>query len=554
MSYSRPAREAIEGAHFDVAIIGGGINGVAIARECALAGRRVLLAEKHDFASGTTSRATRIIHGGLRYMEHGEIGLVRESLRERERLLKERPHLVRPMDFVLALPTHGIKRSALAIRLGLWLYRRAAGSRRSAPRSDLAQLESNLDKGLNLSVFSYEDAQCEYPERLVAEWVTEAVHAGAVLRNYTAALEVVVHEGKARGLRLRDSLTSEEFEINADWVVNASGPWADEVLRQSDLDEQRLIGGVRGSHIVLPKFEGSPTQALYTEASDRRPVFMIPWADQILVGTTEIPHEEAPDVAEPTSAEIAYLISAVRRLYPRAGVTTSDVRYSYAGVRPLPYSPNESLSVISRRHMLHDHLENGVAGLISIVGGKLTTAAALARSCARLMGVKAPEPEVTMAAGGDSSEIENTVAQWSLKMGKIAGISTGAASALAEWHGRRALCVARLASQDEMLQRPLCAHSEHIVAEAVEAVQQESAITLADILLRRVPVALGACWGDECSATAATRIGSALGWNERQQRAELDSFMEERRRFLHPTTPSGPGTSITESMFAQRIC
>ena len=120
---------------YDVAIIGGGINGVAIARECALGGRRVLLVEKHDFASGTTSRATRIIHGGLRYLEHGDIGLVRESLRERERLLKERPHLVRPMDFVLALPTHGVKRSALAIRLGLWLYRQGAGARASRLRA-----------------------------------------------------------------------------------------------------------------------------------------------------------------------------------------------------------------------------------------------------------------------------------------------------------------------------------------------------------------------------------------------------------------------------------
>ena len=554
MSYSRPVREGIEGAHFDVAIIGGGINGVAIARECALAGRRVLLAEKHDFASGTTSRSTRIIHGGLRYLEHGDIGLVRESLRERERLLKERPHLVRPMDFVLALPTHGIKRSALAIRLGLWLYRHGAGARASTLRTELAKFEANLDRGLHLSLFSYEDAQCEYPERLVAEWVSEALQSGAVLRNYTQALEIVVHEGKARGLRVRDALNSDEFEISADWVVNASGPWADEVLHSSELVQQRLIGGVRGSHIVLPVFEGAPAHALYTEASDRRPVFVIPWAGQILAGTTEVPQEETPDNAEPTPAETAYLLNAVRRLYPHAGIAASDIRYSYAGVRPLPYRPNESLSVISRRYLLHDHLENGVAGLISVVGGKLTTAAALARNCARMMGIKAPEPRVTMAAAGASAEIENTVAEWSRKISKIAGISTRSASALAEWHGRRALCVARMASKDEVLQRPLCMHSDHIVAEAVEAMQQESAITLADILLRRVPVALGACWDDECSVTAAAGIGLALGWSERQQRTELESFIEERRRFLHPAAVTRLGPSLSESLFTQRTC
>src|SRR3954471_13228363 len=199
MSSSRPIRERLEGSNYDVAIIGGGINGVAIARECALAGRRVLLTEKADFASGTTSRATRIIHGGLRYLEHGEIGLVRQSLRERNRLLRERPHLVRPLNFVLGLRTHGLIRSALAIRTALWLYTRAAGTGAGfQSKNTVAQFESVLDAGLDLRLFAYEDAQCEYPERLVAEWVTDAAQAGATVRNYTQVLEIVVHEGKAR--------------------------------------------------------------------------------------------------------------------------------------------------------------------------------------------------------------------------------------------------------------------------------------------------------------------------------------------------------------------
>ncbi|MGZ4789133.1 MAG: FAD-dependent oxidoreductase, partial [Terriglobales bacterium] len=176
-------RELLEGKHFDIVVIGGGINGVAIARECARAGKTVLLLEQNDFASGTTSRATRIIHGGLRYLEHGEIGLVRESLRERERLLRERSHLVRPLNFLLALPPDG-QRSALELRFGLWLYRRFAG--RPAAHTGLDDkhaLERLLDSGQNWSVFAYEDAQCEFPERLVAEWLREAVAAGAQVRN-----------------------------------------------------------------------------------------------------------------------------------------------------------------------------------------------------------------------------------------------------------------------------------------------------------------------------------------------------------------------------------
>ncbi|HET9743674.1 MAG TPA: glycerol-3-phosphate dehydrogenase/oxidase [Terriglobales bacterium] len=545
-------RAPLDGQHFEVAIVGGGINGVAIARECAMAGRRVLLVDQSDFAAGTTSRATRIIHGGLRYLEHGDIGLVRESLRERERLLCERPHLVHPLEFVLALKTHGIRRSALAIRTALWLYRRAAGNNRRPDPTAVHRLERSLDRGLGLSLFSYEDAQCEFPERLVAEWLTESVAAGATARNYTQAIEIVVREGKASGLRLRDLFKRAESAITADWVVNATGPWADEALERSGLDQERLIGGVRGSHIVLPFFTGAPGDALYTEAPDKRPIFVVPWAGQILVGTTEAPQDGSPDDAEPSIAETAYLLAAVQRLYPQAGITGSDIRYSYAGVRPLPFRPGESMDAVSRRYELHDHLENGIAQLITVIGGKLTTAAALARHCAHLLGIRIREPHAGLVAMGPSAGIENTLLQWSTAVSRIAGISVASAGAIAEWHGRDALCIARLAASSPMMQRSICPHTEHIVAEAVEAVQREYAMTLSDILLRRVPVAFSPCWQEECSRTAASRIGAALGWTERERQSQLESFTEERRRFLHPASPILGKETVRESSLLQR--
>src|SRR5579872_3238018 len=167
-----PERLCLDGQTFDVLVIGGGINGVAIARECARSKKRVALVEQNDFASGTTSRATRIIHGGLRYLEHGEIGLVRESLRERERLLRERPHLVRPIHFLLAMNGNS-SRSALEIRVGLFLYRRFAGASRNG-HGERRRFESLLDGARPWRLFSYEDAQCEFPERLVAEWLGDA--------------------------------------------------------------------------------------------------------------------------------------------------------------------------------------------------------------------------------------------------------------------------------------------------------------------------------------------------------------------------------------------
>jgi glycerol-3-phosphate dehydrogenase len=529
-----PHRAPLEPGRFDVAVIGGGINGVAIARECAEHGKRVLLLERSDFASGTTSRSTRIIHGGLRYLEHAEISLVRESLREREHLLRERPHLVHPMRFVLALGA-GRRHSALEVRTGLWLYHRMAGApaRHLGGAGDLRQLESQLDKGQRWSLFDYDDAQCEFPERLVAEWLVEAAQAGAELRNHCEVLQVVTTEGRARGIIYRDLITGDEGVAEADWIINASGPWADEMCARSGVcSDGPLVGGIRGSHLVVAKFPGAPDTALYTEASDGRPIFVIPWNDQLLVGTTEIPDRDNPSHTEPTLDEVEYLIRSLNALYPQARVKSEDVQYAFAGIRPLPYSDGVPPSAVTRKHLLHDHTAEGAAGLISIIGGKLTTAAALARDCARHIGIHSRPPRVIHAAIGDSSGIERTIAQWSLAVATLAGIGQESACAIAKMRGRRALCVARMAKEDHRLRVPICEHSPHIVAEAADAVRFEHALRLGDILLRRVPVALGGCWSEDCSRTAATRIGEALGWDNRRINTELEDFEIERRAFL----------------------
>src|SRR5271169_2060828 len=245
-------RASLDGQHFHVVVIGGGINGVAVARECARAGKRTLLIEQNDFASGVTSRATRIIHGGLRYLEHGEIDLVRESLREREGLLRERSHLVHPMHFLFLL-NETSQRSAMKVRAGLWLYQRLAGKKSTdLTEMELKRVERALDAGHHWSIFNYEDAQCEFPERLVAEWLMEAVEAGAVVRNHMEALAVDVAHGRIRGVLLRDQITGRDQRVDAGWVINCSGPWADRVCQRSSIRMSKpMLGGVRGSHIVL---------------------------------------------------------------------------------------------------------------------------------------------------------------------------------------------------------------------------------------------------------------------------------------------------------------
>ena len=523
-------RRSLDGERFDVIVIGGGINGVAIARECARGGHRVLLVEQHDFASGTTSRSTRIIHGGLRYLEYGELGLVKESLRERERLRSERPHLVRPLKFLLALPAGG-NHSALAVRAGLWLYASLSAGRRSGLNGELRQLESLLDQDQRWSVFHYDDAQCEFPERLVAEWLREASAAGAEARNYTRVLEIDIRHGRALGVRARDLLDGSEFGVSARWVVNATGPWADRVCADSGVHTQsQLIAGVRGSHLVVAAFPGAPRCAVYTEAVDGRPIFLVPWNGQILVGTTEVHDAGDPAAVQPDEAEILYLFESVRKLFPKAQLSWDDVLAGFAGVRPLPYSPDLRPSAVTRRHFLHDHSQEGAAGMISVLGGKLTTAASLARECARKLGLQTEDS--TLEVGPSAEQVEFALAGWSRALAERARISEASARAMAEWHGAGALKIAQAAAGDERLRQRVCAHSDHVLAEVVAAVRCERAVTLADMLLRRVPVALGACWSEECAQTAAQRIGAVLGWDAIRIGREREAFEEERARFL----------------------
>jgi glycerol-3-phosphate dehydrogenase len=532
MNYAPPIRQPLEGERFQVIVIGGGINGVAIARECARAGRRTLLIEQNDFAAGTTSRATRIIHGGLRYLEHGELGLVRESLLERRRLLRERPHLVHPIYFLLALDQNS-GRSAFTIRTGLWLYRRLGGGKLQEGSSlkDQKKLERLLDSGRHWSVFSYEDAQCEFPERLVAEWLVEAMEAGAVARNHTQVLAVDVRHRRVAGVLLRDQLSGKEERVEATWIINATGPWADRLCQRSRIETTRpMVGGIRGSHIVLPRFAGAPDAAVYTEAVDKRPIFVIPWNEQVLVGTTEVADQSDPGKVQPSPEEIDYLMRSFVHLFPKVKLSAADIRYSFAGVRPLPFAPKESAGAVTRRHFLHDHADDGAQHMISVIGGKLTTAAELARQCAAKIGVSSKSSKTVAIASAQSAAL--LLDQWVIEIGNAGSVSPDTARGIVEWHGKRAVDISNMARRSPDLRAPLCSHSEHIVAEAVDAFAGECAATLGDVLLRRVPVALGACWSPTCSREAAARIGAVMGWDESQSAAQLEAFEIERASFL----------------------
>jgi glycerol-3-phosphate dehydrogenase len=525
---------------FDVVVVGGGINGVAIARECARRGLRTLILEQNDFSAGTTSRSTRIIHGGLRHLERGEIDMMRSSMREQRHLLAHSHSLVKPLQFLLALPPEprSFLRSSLAVRAALWAYycftHKGTGQNGDSAARDMEAFEKNLDKGHKWSVYSYEDAQCEFPERLVAEWLVESLAAGAVAGNHTEVLKVNRINGRVCDVRVRNTLTRSEGTVRTSWVINATGPWADFLIEASRVDARRMVGGVRGSHVVLPRFSGAPRHAVHIEGPDHDAFLVMPWNRQILVGTTAIPDSGSPEAAQPSATEIEYLMGHFAALFPGSGLTHADIRYSFSGIYPLPYSQEAKASRFGSKPVLHHHCEEGAIGLISVIGGTLSTATGVATDVVQMMGLAGGKPGIAVVVPPKEEKLEASLQQWTQMVAAKADLHDETASALTEWHGRHAMDIAHLASTDERLREPICGHTRHLVAEALHAAQQECAVTLADIVLRRVPVALGPCWSETCGWEAARKIGAALGWDEPEMVRQLQSLEEERQTFLHP--------------------
>ncbi|HEX5874076.1 MAG TPA: glycerol-3-phosphate dehydrogenase/oxidase [Pyrinomonadaceae bacterium] len=379
---------------YDVIIIGAGINGAGIARDAAMRGLKVLLLDKGDIAGGTSSASTRLIHGGLRYLEHFEFRLVRESLREREILLRIAPHLVRPLPIAIPIYKHG-KRGRATIRAGMIAYD-LLSTGKSLPRHRMLSRSETLKEspGLNpeglLGSALYFDAQVEFPERLVSANVKSAKEHGAEVLTHAAVTKVLAENGNVTGVEF--SIEDETRSAHAGVVINAAGPWVDQVLERVPAESERLIGGTKGSHIVVPPFPGASKYGIYLEArSDSRPFFIIPWDGKYLIGTTDVRVEGDPDQVRTESWEIDYLISETNFAFPSARLTADQILFTYVGVRPLPWTSN------TRRHFIREHPK--LRNLFSIVGGKLTTYRSLAEECVDLIfrKLKRPSPHCTTA-------------------------------------------------------------------------------------------------------------------------------------------------------------
>jgi glycerol-3-phosphate dehydrogenase len=517
--------------HFDLIVVGAGINGAGIARDAALRGLCVLLLDKGDIASGTTSWSTRLIHGGLRYLEHREFGLVRESLTERETLLRIAPHLVRPLPLLIPI-FRGDQRGPLLIRAGMIAYD-VLSRGKSLPRHRLLGRKATLGRAPGLAANGlrgaalYHDGQVEYAERLVVENVLDAVVHGASVGTYHAVEEILTEDGRVSGVSGHDALTGEPFRYSAAVAINVAGSWVDEVL-ESTAKAPRLIGGTKGSHIVVAPFPGAPRDALYAEARrDGRPFFIVPWNGLYLIGTTDTRYDGDLDRVVAEDWEIDLLLAETNRVIPEANLTRDDLLYTYAGIRPLPYEPGEAEGNVTRRHIVRDHAATGgPRGLFSIVGGKLTTYRELAEQTVDLVLAELGHPVVASRTATTPLPGGRTSVSWPAfadAFKRESGLSRQSADHLLRVYGARARDVLTTAATPELRDvfDPL---TGAIAAEVPWAFEVEGASTLADAIARRTMTGLNANAGIGADVAAAQIARRTLGWCAMRAAREIDDY------------------------------
>lgn len=525
---------------FDVIVVGAGINGLGVARDAAERGLRVALLERDDLCSGVSAWSGRLVHGGLRYLEHRDFALVRESLRERERLFRLAPHLVKPRRLVMPLYSHN-RRPAWLIRLGMLAYdvlsfdKRTGRHEKLGVKATLRRFPGISRSGLKGAVV-FTDGQVEYAERLCAEVAIAATEAGAVIRTKAVVEEPILRHGQVVGVRFRDARTGDLQEVEAPLVLNVAGPWIDRVFRRGAPVQPRLNGGTKGSHLIVDPFPGAPDDVVYYESkTDGRLVLVIPWMGRYLIGTTDKRFEREPDEARCDADELEYLLGEVNALIPEADLRPQDVLFTYSGVRPLPYAPGVAEWEVPRSHVLHDHSADGLPGVVTVVGGKLTTYRQLAEDAvddafARL---GRPSPPCRTAstplpgAIGDLREVRKAL--------ETQGLSGKTVSRLLSLYGSLAPSVVGEAGKEpaRILHEPTGA----LEAELVYAARREFAISLTDVLARRALLAFEPGHGLEVAERAAEVMGSELGWDSARRAAEISEYRNWVSRLAVPVTP-----------------
>jgi len=465
--------------NYDLLVIGGGINGASIAHLAALRRMKVALLEKNDFAAGTSSKSSKLMHGGIRYLERFEFGLVRESLRERYFHVQAAPHLVRPLAFIIPV-YEGDRRPLWMMRLGVFLYDLLAGSQkigqhRFLSRDDLLKHEPNLkSEGLTGGVLYY-DAQMD-DARVCLENVLAADAHGAHVANYVEVTAFIKENGRVTGVRARDRLAPEkpEFEIRARNFFCAAGPWTNALLKLDEPHAPEKVRPTKGVHIVTPK-KICKHAFLIPAERDNRIFFVLPWKNNSMIGTTDTDYSGSPDQVAPEEADIAYLIEETRRVFPGLELHREDFKVSFAGLRPL-LKREGSASNVSREHAVF----TTASGLFFVAGGKFTSYRSIAEDCVDRI---RPNSMVKIEALYGSGRIDE---EGLPRTAREHGVSLELIQGLVEKYGARYTDLLKLGKENPALFEAVSPGLPLIKAELVYAVRTEMARSVDDLLYRRL--------------------------------------------------------------------
>ncbi len=496
----------LEAQTWDLVVIGGGISGAGVAQQAARRGWRVLLIEQRDFAWGTSSRSSKLVHGGLRYLKEGDLRTTLHSVRERERLRREAPELIEPQSFLFA-DCVGRKPGRWLFQIGLMVYDLMAGQR-SHGWADLVTTQA-LAPGLAPPIMRgslvFQDAKTD-DARLVWRVLSEAQRDGAVTLNYVAAQGLQLDAGRVSGVTLLDVLSGQQMQVRAKAVANATGAWADRL--------RRAVGGgpmlrpLRGSHLVVPFWRLPVAQSIsLMHPKDGRPVFLYPWEGATLIGTTDLDHRADIDV-EPsiTQQEVDYLIEAVNDQFPAAALKPCDVSACYAGVRPVVDDGSGTASQAPRDHVVLDE-----SGLITLTGGKLTTFRLMAQDALALAA-----PRVGRPFARDDAVMFTPVADLSPRW------SAAVRHRLAARYGYRAAELSQHATEADLQTIP---GTNTLWLELAVAAGHEAVVHLDDLLLRRTRLGILLPHGGLDHLARIRTLGEPhLKWGEAGWAAEIARY------------------------------
>ncbi len=535
---TRAARfTALPDEPLDLLVIGGGITGAGIARDAAMRGIRTALVDAGDFGWGTSSRSSRLIHGGLRYLEHGWLRLVFEASRERRILLRIAPHLVTPRAFLF--PTfQGTRLKRWEVSAGVWLYDllalfRNVHAHRLLGRRGVLKREPQLrERGLTGGAL-YWDAQTD-DARLVLANVRSAHQHGASCLSYVRVTSLDKAEGRVRGAELEDAFSGATKRVHAHVVVNATGPWSDTLRQLDQPGAPALLRPTKGAHIAVPQRRiGNAGAVTLLSPIDGRVMFVLPWGDVTVIGTTDTDEAVSPDDVAATADDVVYLIRSANAIYPDARLGMEDVISAWAGLRPLLIAGAGSASDVPREH----RIEESPSGVITIAGGKLTTYRAMAAQVVNVVArrLRALDKRTlpTHAAsaieplpGGDIGDVDTLVEQL-----EVEGLEGSVARHLVSAYGTEATAVRKLMKDEPALAAPIIEGGPWPLAEVVHQARREMALTVSDVLIRRTHIhQVKPVEGAAAADVVGSLLQRELGWDDARRDASVRAYRGEVER------------------------